>query len=175
MLRKASQRTARSICRAWLAWALAFWLAVLPASTTAQQPFDQQELADYRLTAPVYARFSHAARLIAEASRKDPRLEQAPLFTKQIAVSGDVLEMASLLHGRLEREQAFQTALFAAEIDAREFTMFALALFAARLAHGFVKAKLIHVMPDGVAGGNVAFVEAHQADVGALFSELGLE
>jgi hypothetical protein len=165
----------RSTCRNWLAGALGFCLGILPVSAAAQQPFDQKELAAYRLTDPVFSRFVHATRLIADASRKEPRLEQAPLFTKQIAVLGDVLEMAAELHARLEQEPAFRSALFAAEIDAREFTMFALALFAARLAHGFVKAGLIHVMPDGVAGANVAFAEAHQVEIGTLFAELGLE
>lgn len=161
--------------RRWLAGALGFCVAILPAPAAAQQPFDQKELAAYRLTEPVYKRFAHAARLIAAASRQEPRLEQAPIFTKQIAVSGDVLEMATLLNTRLEEELAFRSALFAAQIDSREFTTFALALFAARLAHGFVKAGLIHVMPDGVAGGNVAFAEAHQADIGSLFKEIGVE
>jgi hypothetical protein len=164
-----------SICRKGLAAALGLGLAIFPAVAAAQQPFDQKALAAYRLTEPVYMRFAHAARLIAAASRKDPRLEEAPLFTKQIAVSGDILEMAALLRARLDAEPAFRSALFAAEIDAHEFTTFALALFAARLALGFVEAKLIHVMPDGVAGGNVAFVEAHQADIEALFAEMGVQ
>jgi hypothetical protein len=164
----------RSTSRNGLA-ALGFSLAILPAFAAAQQPFNQKELAAYRLTEPVYMRFAHAARLISAASRKEPRLEQAPLFTKQIALSGDILEMAALLRARLEEEPAFRTALFAAEIDAHEFTTFALALFAARLAHGFVKAGLIHVMPDGVAGGNVAFAEAHRVEIGALFAEIGIE
>ena len=165
----------RSTCRNGLAGALGFCLALLPALAAAQRPFDRKELATYRLTEPVYKRFAHATRLITAASRNEPRLARAPLFTKQIAVSGDVLEMAELLDARLEQEPAFTSALFAAEIDAREFTTFALALFAARLAHGFVKAGLIHVMPDGVAGGNVAFAEAHQAEIGALFAEIGVE
>ena len=167
--------TLRSICRNGLVGTLGFWLAVLPAFAAAQQPFDQKALAAYRLTEPVYLRFAHAARLITAASRKEPRLERAPLFTKQFAVSGDVLEMAALLSARLDQEPAFRSALFAAEIDAHEFTTFALALFAARLADGFVKAHLIHVMPDGVPGGNVAFVEAHEAEIRALFAEIGVE
>jgi len=165
----------RSTCRKGLAAAVASSVAILPPLAAAQQPFNQKELAAYRLSEPVYLRFAHAARIIAEASRKDPRLEQAPLFTKQIAVSGDILEMAALLSARLEEEPAFRSALFAAEIDAHEFTTFALALFAARLAQGFVKAKLIYVMPDTVAGGNVAFAEAHNVEIGALFAEMGIE
>jgi len=154
--------------------ALALGMVLLQASAAAQ-PFDQKELAAYQLTEPVYTRFAHAARLIAAAARNDPRLAEAPLFTKEIAVTGDVLEVAALLQSRLEQEAAFRDALFAADLDAREFTMFAIALFGARLAVGFVKAKLIYVMPDGVAGRNVAFVEAHQADIKTLFAELGIE
>src|SRR5262245_52222993 len=133
----------RSTCCHQFAAVLGLCLAVLAASPAAQQPFDQQELAAYRLADPVYNRFAHATRLIVAASRKEPRLEEAPLFTKQVMVSGDVLEGAASLQTRLEQEPAFRAALFAADIDAREYTMFALALFAARLAHGFVKAGLI--------------------------------
>jgi hypothetical protein len=169
--------TEKATFRRWIAWGLVLSLAApaaLTVSAAAQQPrFDQHQLAEYRLTDPLFMPFAHATRLIAAASRKDPGLE--PLFTKQVMVSGDVLEGAAQLHARLEQERAFRDALFAAGIDAREYTMFALALFAARLAHGFVKAGLIHVMPDTVAGGNVAFVEAHQADIGALFTDLGVE
>src|SRR5688572_10886495 len=106
----------RSTYRNWLAGALGFYLGVLPAFAQVQQPFDQTDLARYRLTEPVYQRFAHAARLITAASRKEPRLEQPPLFTKQFAVSGDVLEMAASLHARLEQEPAFISALFAADI-----------------------------------------------------------
>jgi hypothetical protein len=154
---------------------LGFCVAALPASTATQAPFDQHQLVEYRLTEPVFKRFAHATRVIAAASRKEPRLEQSPLFTKQVMVSGDVMEGATELHARLEQEPAFRDALFAADIEAREFTMFALTLFAARLGQGFVKAGLIHVMPDTVAGGNVAFAEAHQGEIAALFADLGIK
>jgi hypothetical protein len=160
------------ICRAA---ASGVCLALLSASAATQQPFDQPALAAYRLTEPVFKRFAHATHLIAEVSRKDARLAQTPLFTRQVTVSGDVMEGAAHLQARLEQEPAFRNALFAAETDAKEYTMFALALFAARLADGFVKAGLIHVMPDGVAGSNVAFADAHRVEIGALFSELGVK
>jgi hypothetical protein len=160
--------------RACLARVVGLCLVVASTPVMAQRPIDQKELAAYRLTEPVYKRFAHAARLVTAASRKEPRLEEAPLFTKQIAVSGDAPEMAALLHARLEQEPAFRGALFAAEIDAREFTLFALALFAARLAHGFAKEGLIHVMPDSVAGRNVAFADAHQTEIGVLLAEIGV-
>jgi hypothetical protein len=156
----------------WLAQILAWWMAVLPSSAAFQRPIDQKELAAYALTEPVYTRFAHAVRLVAAASRNDPRLAATPLFTKEIAVTGDVVEAAAVLQSRLEQEQAFRNALFAAEVDAREFTTFALALLAARLAHGFLKAGLIYVMPDTVAGRNVAFVAAHEAEMEALLVAL---
>jgi hypothetical protein len=165
----------RSTCRNMLAGTLGLCLAATPVTAAVQRPFDQPELAAYRLTEPVYKRFAHAARLIADASRKQPRLEQSPLFTKEIAVSGDLPEMAAALQARLEQEPAFAGALFAAQIDAREFATFALVLVGAHLAHGFREAGLIHVMPGGIPADNVAFVEAHQVDIGALFAELGVE
>ena len=145
------------------------------AVVTAQRPIDQRELAEYRLTEPVYERFAHGARLIVAASRKQPSLEEAPLFTRDTAVSGNAVEVAALLLARLEQEPAFRTALFAADIDAREFTLFALALFGARLAHGLIQAGVIHVMPESVAGGNVAFVAARQVEIQALLAQMGID
>ena len=168
----------RPTCRIWLAGALGLFIAARPAVATvvtAQGPVEQKELAAYRLTGPVYERFAHGARLIVAASRKEPHLKEAPLFTKEIAVSGNAVKMAALLQARVEQEPAFRSALFAADIDAREFTLFALALFGARLAHGMVQAGLIHVMPKSVAGANVAFAAAHDVEIGALFAQMGIE
>jgi hypothetical protein len=164
-----------SIFRSITSGAFGVCLVLAPLGARAQQPIDQQELAAYRLTDPVLQRFAHAARLVASAARSDPRLAQTPLFTKEIAITGDVREMAAELQTRLDSEPAYRTALFAAEIDAREFTTFALALFAARLAQGFIDAKLIYVMPDTVAGQNVAFVQARQTEIRTLFADLGVE
>jgi hypothetical protein len=158
-----------------IAVALGLCCSGRPAIADAQQPIDQKELAAYRLTEPVFERFARGARLIVAASRKEPRLDEPPLFTKEIAVSGEAVAMAAQLQARLEEEHAFRSALFAAEIDAREFTKFALTLFAARLAHGFVQAGLIHVMPETIAGANVAFTAMHQAHITALFAEMGIK
>lgn len=136
---------------------------------------DSQELAEYRLTRPVFQRFQRATRLMLTATRADPRFAKAPLFTKEIAVSGDAPAMAAVLQQRLEREPALAGALFAADLDAREYTKFALALFAARLAHGFIESGVLRRVPPGPPADNVAFVEAHRTEVLALLKEMGLE
>jgi hypothetical protein len=52
---------------------------------------------------------------------------------------------------------------------------FALAMVAARLAHGFVKTGVIRRVPDGAAAANVAFVEAHEAQITSLLADLGID
>jgi hypothetical protein len=139
-----------------------------------QTPFTAQQLADYRLTVPVFRQFVQASRLIAAATRSDPKFERAPLFTREVAVSGDAPAAAAELEARLKGEPALADALRAAKLTAREYTTFALALLAARLAHGFVDAGVLRGVPAGVAADNVAFVEAHQAEIAAVFDELGI-
>jgi hypothetical protein len=106
---------------------------------------------------------------------RDPRFAREPLFTREISVSGDAAEMAATLEHRLDNEPALAAALFAADISAHEYTAFALALFAARLAHGFLKSGAIRRVPPGVAADNVEFVTAHDAEVAALLKLLELE
>ena len=82
---------------------------------------------------------------------------------------------AAALDGRLRQEPAFAAALHASKISAREYTTFALALFAARLAHGFVKSGAMRFVPEGPAKENVAFVDAHEPAVAAVLQALGVE
>jgi hypothetical protein len=152
-------------------------LVVLAAAVPqpAAPSIDSKELAEYRLTRPVFQRFQRATRLILTATRADPRFATAPLFTKEIAVSGDAPAMAAALQQRLEREPALAGALFAADLDAREYTKFALALFAARLAHGFIKSGVLRRVPPGPPSDNVAFIETHRPEILALLKEMGVE
>lgn len=148
-------------------------VAALPQP--AAPSIDSKELAEYRLTHAVFQRFQRATRLILTATRADPRFAEAPLFTKEIAVSGDAPAMAAVLQQRLEREPALAGALFAADLDAREYTKFALALFAARLAHGFIEAGVLRRVPPGAPADNVAFVETHRTEVLALLKDMGFD
>ena len=134
-----------------------------------------RDLAGYRLTAPVLERFDRASGLIAAATRDDPRAAANPLFTREVLVTGDVAEVAPALEARLANEPALAGALATAKISARDYTTFALALFAARLAHGFVKSGAMRFVPPGVAADNVAFVETHEAKIAALLQMLGVE
>ena len=134
-----------------------------------------KEIAGYRLAAPVFERFDRASRLIAVATREDPRLAENPPFTRDVSVLEDVVVAAGALDERLRNEPALAAALQAARMTAHEYTTFALALFAARLAHGFVKSGVMRYVPEGVTKENVAFVEAHQAEVAAVLQALGVE
>jgi len=153
----------------------AIGVALLCASPAAQTEFGVTEIAEYRLDAGVFERFERASRLIITATRADARFERDPLFTKDILLSGDVLPMAIALEARLRSEPALAGAFFAADLTPHEYTKFALALVAARLAHGFVKAGVIRSVPPGVHADNVAFVDAHLAEIAAVMKELGVE
>ena len=146
----------------------------LAQSAAAPQTVGVKELAEYRLTAEVFKHFEHASRLIAAARQKDAALADEPLLTREVSVTGDAVAMAGELEARLLKQPKFGDALFAADISAREYTKFALALIAARLAHGFVKAGVLQRIPAGVATDNVKFVEMHDAEIKAVLQKLGV-
>jgi hypothetical protein len=148
---------------------------LLPAFPGAQSEFGVTEIADYRLDAAVFVRFTRASHLIAAAMRADARFERDPLLTKDILLSGDVLPMAVALEERLRNEPAFAGAFFAADLTPHEYAKFVLALAAARLAHGFVKSGVLRRVPPGVHADNVMFVDAHLADVTAVMTDIGVE
>ena len=140
-----------------------------------QSPLTVKELAEYRLSVPVFRKFEQASRLIATATRNDAMLAGNPLFTREVSVLGDVTVVAAELEARLQREPVLAAALRGSDISAREYTRFALALFAARLAHGFLKSGALRLIPAGIATDNVAFVEANLVAVGAVLHTLGVE
>ncbi len=140
-----------------------------------QTPVDVKELADYRLTATVFRQFEHASRLIAEVTRNDPDFVRAPLFTREVAVLGDAPAMATGLDVRLRNHPKLAKAVDTAQIGAREYSKFAIALLAARLAYGFVKAGVLRRVPDGVATDNLAFVASHEAEVTTVLKVMGIE
>jgi hypothetical protein len=150
-------------------------IMILLIVASLQSSFTVEELAQYRLSLPVFKRFDEASRLIAAAAREDSRLAANPLFTREVSVLGDAPVMAADVERRLRNEAPLAAALRAANISAREYTTFALSLMAARLAHGFVKSGALRAVPPGVATDNVAFVEAHQAAVAAVLQTLGVE
>jgi hypothetical protein len=154
---------------------LALLLAWTGSALPVQATFTAKELAEYRLTPPVFKQFTHASRLIARATRDDPRLADNPLFTREVSVLGDAPVMATELEARLNNEPALATALWAANMSAREYTKFALALFGARLAHGFMKSGALRFVPPGVATDNVAFVESHQSQIADVLRLIGVE
>jgi hypothetical protein len=148
-------------------------LAVLTGAP--QSTFNIKELAEYRLTVPVFRQFTHASQLIATAAREDARLAQDPLFTRDVSVLDDVVAAAERVEARLKFEPRYAAALRVAGISAHEYTKFALALFAARMAHGFLKSGAIRGVAKGVASDNVAFVAEHEREVGTTLRALGVE
>lgn len=147
---------------------------VLLAIVAAQPPIAATDLATYRLTRPAFDRFAHATRLIQAALKQRPEAA-APLFDREVAVTGEATEMAAGVQKRLEADPVLSGALFAAGIDAREYTTFALTLFGARLAHGFVRSGALRYVPAGPPRDNVAFIEANERDVAATLVLLELE
>jgi hypothetical protein len=145
------------------------------SSVWAQPSFTVRELAEYRLSLPTFRQFEQASRRIADVARDDRRLADNPLFTREVLVLGDAVEAADRLEARLTGEPALAAALLGSQISAHDYTRFALALFGARLAHGFVKSGAIRFVPDGVAKDNVAFVEAHEREIADVLRVLGIE
>jgi hypothetical protein len=105
----------------------------------------------------------------------DPAFVRDPLFTREVVVSGDAPAAAKTLESRLRTHPDLARSLSVAKLSAREYTRFAIALFAARLAHGFVKAGVLRGVPDGAAAANVAFVQSHEDAIASLFADLGIE
>src|SRR5262247_1580673 len=86
----------------------------------AQAPIDKYELADYRLTTDVFERFVKASTRVAEVVDHDASFVDAPLFTKDVALTGDALVEASGLAARLEQHAGLAAALDDAKITPRE-------------------------------------------------------
>ena len=150
-------------------------MALLQTFPAAQAEFGVTEIADYRLDATVFAQFTRASHLIAAATRVDARFDREPLFTKDILLSDDVLAAAIALEARLRTEPALAGAFFAADITPHDYTKFALALVAARLAHGFVKSGVIRRVPPGVHADNVTFVDANLTEIQAVLKDIGVD
>lgn len=141
---------------------------------TAQAPIDEYELADYRLTAEVFERFAQASGRIAEITRQDSSFTFAPLFTKDVLLSGDAVAAARGVAARLENHAGLAAALDAAKITPREYSKFVITLVAAHLARGFLKSGVLQRVPSGAPTINVEFVKAHESDVAAVLASLGI-
>lgn len=140
----------------------------------AQAPIDVYELADYRLTTEVFERFVQASGRIADVTRDDSAFTYAPLFTKDVALSGDAVAAVAGLVARLENHPALAAALGTAMITPREYAKFAITLIAAHLAQGFLTSGVLPRVPAGAPTINVEFVKTHEADVTAVLTSLGI-
>jgi hypothetical protein len=148
------------------------WAA--PAVAAQQASIGVYDLADYRLTQAVFEQFLQASGGVADITRHDPAFTYAPLFTKDVALSGDAPAMAQGLTARLENHPGLTAALEAAKITPREYAKFAIALVGAHLAQGFIKAGVLQKVPAGAPTVNVEFVSAHEAEVSAVLAQLGV-
>ena len=161
--------------RALLTMLLAGTIAWLSTGRVyAQAPIDVYELADYRLTTEMFERFVQATKGIADVTRNDAAFTYAPLFTKDVALSGDAVAEAAGLVARLENHTGLAAALAAANLTAREYTKFALTLIVAHLAHGFLTTGVLPRVPSGAPTINVEFVKAHDSEVTAVLATLGI-
>jgi len=104
---------------------------LMAALAHAQAPVDVYELADYRLTTEVFERFVQASSRVADVTRDDASFTYAPLFTKDVALSGDAVAAVTGLVARLEHHAALAASLDSAKITPREYAKFAITLIAA--------------------------------------------
>lgn len=149
-------------------------IAAVSGPLSAQAPIDVFDLADYRLTPQVFDQFVRASRRISEITRNDTVFTFAPLFTKEFALDGDAVEVASALSARLENHAGLSAALEATKLTPREYSKFAISLLAAHLAHGFMKAGVLQRVPSGAPTNNVEFVKTHETEVDDVLAELGI-
>jgi hypothetical protein len=148
--------------------------ALLPPIVHAQAEIDVYELADYRLTPDVFERFVRASRRVTDITRDDATFTFAPLFTKDVALSGDAVAAVAGLVARIENHTDLAAALEGAQITPREYAKFAITLIAAHLAHGFLAAGVLPRVPAGAPTINVEFVKAHESEVTAALASLGI-
>ncbi|HLG53871.1 MAG TPA: hypothetical protein VI485_00985 [Vicinamibacterales bacterium] len=147
---------------------------LVTGAVTAQSPIDVYELADYRLTTEVFERFVQASGRIVDITQHDSSFTYAPLFTKDVALSGDAVAEAAGLVARLTNHAGLAAALEAEKTTPREYSKFALTLIAARLADRFLKAGVLQRVPSGAPTINVEFVKTHESDVTAALANLGI-
>ena len=148
--------------------------ALVSSAVAPQAPIDVEELAGYRLTPEVFERFVEASRRIADLTRRDASLASAPLFTNEVTRSGDAPAAAGELVSRLESHGGLAAALESTKMTPREYAKFAIALVAARFAHGFLQSGVLRRVPEGVPSSNVEFVRRHESDVLATLALLGI-
>jgi hypothetical protein len=139
-----------------------------------QTTIDIYDLADYRLTPQVFEQFVRASGPVAEITRHDAAFTYAPLFTHDVALTGDAATAAQGLTARLENHSGLSAALKTAGITPREYAKFAIALVGAHLAYGFVKAGVLKRVPEGAPSINVEFVKTHEDEVTAVLGDLGV-
>jgi hypothetical protein len=170
MISQTMIRTTRVTC----AFHVAAAMVLMAALAHAQVPLDVYELADYRLTTEVFERFIQASSRVADATRDDTSFTYAPLFTKDVALSGDAVAAVAGLIARLEHHPALAASLDSAKITPREYAKFAITLIAARLAHGFLTSGVLPRVPAGAPTINVEFVKTHEAAVTTVLASLGV-
>jgi hypothetical protein len=140
----------------------------------AQAPIDVYELADYRLTSETFDRFVHASARIADIMLRDASFAEAPLFTKDVALSGDAVAEAAGLMARIEHHAGLAAAIGEAKLTPREYVKFAITLVAARLAYGFLKSGVLPRVASGAPTINVEFVRTRETDVVTALASLGI-
>ncbi len=140
----------------------------------AQSPIDVHELANYRLTAEVFERFVQANGRMSDITQHDSAFIDAPLFTKDVALSGDAVAEAAGLVARLANHPGLAAALEAAKMTPREYAKFAMTLIGAHVAYRFLNAGVLLRVPPGAPSINVEFVRTHETDATAALASLGL-
>jgi hypothetical protein len=141
----------------------------------AAQAIDVKELAEFRLSAAGFERFVSASHAVGRITRDDAAFVAAPLFSRELLVLDDAVAAAAALQARLEEHAQLRHALDAAKMPPREYIRFAIALVAARLAHGFMQSGALRLVPPGPAADNVAFVAAHLDAIRDVLRELGID
>lgn len=151
--------TQQHLFRTWMACVV--WLAASPVVTAqADTDADAREVSAYRLSEPALAKYGDATRRLAEVLAENP----PPC---EDSAEGSLSAMAA----QLDATPGAAAAVEAAGMDSREYVTFMLATFQAGMG-AWALTEGGGELPPGVPPHNVAFYQAHEAEITELFGLL---
>jgi hypothetical protein len=116
-----------------------------------------------------------AARLTdAEKKRVEELRGRFEIEAAEAARRGDDQEPKTLgdMARRIEREPDLANAIRGAGLDTREYSLLALSFFNAMFAHDMKKTGAIKELPADILPENIAFIQANEAELSAIFAQL---
>jgi hypothetical protein len=131
---------------------------------------DVKELRAYRLTMPKVKQMAAATLAYAQAQR-DPRAQARRQREKNPADDVEPKTLGDMAR-RIEREPDLADAIRAAGLTTREYSLLTLSYFNAVFALNMKKDGTIKELPPDILPENIAFIQANEAELNAIFAQL---